>query len=61
MSVNPLLSKSTEELTIELEEILSRLETLNTMPVQRSRNLSLAITNLENTLDKMYRVNRFNQ
>lgn len=56
MPTNELLSKPIEQLVDELEEILNRLRMHNEMPATRSRNLSLAVTNLENTLDKLYRV-----
>ena len=50
-----LLSLNFSELIDELEDIQARLEAWNATQ-SRCRNLSLAITNLENVLDKMYRV-----
>ena len=49
-----LLSKDLRTLTSELEEIVRRLNAWNGTTA-RCRNLSLAITNTEDAIDKMYR------
>ena len=49
-----LLSKDLRTLTSELEEIVRRLNAWNSTDA-RCRNLSLAITNTEDAVDKMYR------
>lgn len=49
-----LLSKDLRTLTSELEDIVRRLNAWNGTNA-RCRNLSLAITNTEDAIDKMYR------
>lgn len=48
------MGQNTDDLLVELQRLIAKLEFINTTP-ERSRSLSLAITNLENAEDKLVR------